>query len=242
MNRRVLGEQIYGHLRLFSALGVRYAGAARGERTAPAAPHAPRHSARAIARETVAGDAAGAQELEAIRADLGDCRRCALAATRNRIVFGAGNPHAALMLVGEAPGAAEDEQGIPFVGKAGQLLTRILEAIDLGREDVYICNILKCRPPGNRNPQPEEIAACSGFLLRQIAAVRPRVLCTLGAFGVQTLLGTTESIGRLRGRVIDYGGIELVATYHPAYLLRNPMEKRKVWDDMRLVRDRLRSP
>ncbi|MBN2338056.1 MAG: uracil-DNA glycosylase [Acidobacteria bacterium] len=242
MNRRGLGGQIYGHLRLFSALGVRYAGGAPGEKKAPAAPRASGAAAEAVAHEAAAGDAAGTETLEAIRADLGDCRRCALAATRNRIVFGAGNPHAALMLVGEAPGSAEDAQGIPFVGKAGQLLTRILQAIDLGREDVYICNILKCRPPGNRNPQPEEIAACSGFLRRQIAAVRPRIICALGAFGVQTLLGTTESIGRLRGRVIDYGGIELVATYHPAYLLRNPVEKRKVWDDMRLVRDRLRSP
>lgn len=236
MNRRQLGEQIHGHLKLLCDLGVRHAGAPRGAKRPRAAASVP-----AAVREAEVAAAAGAETLEEIRADLGDCRRCALAATRNRIVFGAGSARATLMFVGEAPGAEEDAQGLPFVGKAGQLLTRMIEAIDLRREDVYICNILKCRPPGNRNPEPDEIAACGKFLLRQIAAVRPALICTLGAFGVQTLLGTTEPIGRLRGRLIDYGGIELVATYHPAYLLRNPIEKRKVWDDLCLVRDRLRS-
>jgi DNA polymerase len=181
------------------------------------------------------------EELDAIRSDLGDCRRCKLAPSRKTIVFGSGDPGARLMFVGEAPGADEDEQGLPFVGRAGQLLTRIIEAIDLRREDVYICNILKCRPPGNRNPEPDEIAACQPFLFRQIESVRPAVICALGTFGAQTLLGTREPISRLRGRLIDFRGAKLMATFHPAYLLRNPAEKRKVWEDVQAIRDYLRS-
>jgi uracil-DNA glycosylase family 4 len=181
------------------------------------------------------------ESLEEIQKDLGDCQRCKLSRTRRNIVFGAGNPHAELMFVGEAPGADEDEQGLPFVGRAGQLLTKIIEAIGLRREEVYICNILKCRPPNNRNPEADEISSCEPFLFRQIESVRPKVICALGAFGAQTLLHTTEAIGRLRGKLIDYRRAALMATYHPAYLLRNPMEKRKVWDDMLLIRDYLTS-
>jgi len=181
------------------------------------------------------------ETLDAIRAAIGDCKRCKLAPTRTNLVFGSGHPHAALMFVGEAPGADEDEQGLPFVGRAGMLLTRIIESVEIRREDVFICNILKCRPPGNRNPEPDEIAACEGFLFRQIAAVRPKALVALGAFGAQTLLRSTESIGRLRGRMLDYRGIKLMATYHPAYLLRNPIEKRKVWEDMLIVRNYLKT-
>jgi uracil-DNA glycosylase family 4 len=183
----------------------------------------------------------GKESLEEIRDDLGDCRRCQLAPSRRNIVFGAGNPRAELMFVGEAPGADEDEQGLPFVGRAGQLLTRIIEAIEMRREDVYICNILKCRPPGNRNPEPDEIASCEPFLLRQIAAIRPKVICALGTFGAQTLLRTREPISRLRGQFIEYRGAKLMATFHPAYLLRNPGEKRKVWEDVQKIRDYLRS-
>jgi len=181
------------------------------------------------------------ESLEDIRNDLGDCQRCKLSPGRKNIVFGSGNPHAVLMFVGEAPGADEDEQGLPFVGRAGQLLTKIIEAMGLKREEVYICNILKCRPPNNRNPEADEISSCEPFLFRQIESVNPKVICALGAFGAQTLLHTTETIGRLRGNLIDYRGAALMATYHPAYLLRNPIEKRKVWEDMQMIRDYLQS-
>jgi len=181
-----------------------------------------------------------AEPLETIRIDLKECRRCKLSPTRTNIVFGSGNPNAELMFVGEAPGADEDAQGLPFVGRAGQLLTRIIEAMGMRREEVYICNILKCRPPGNRSPETDEIAACEQFLFRQIASVKPKVICALGSFGAQTLLRTTESISRLRGRLIDYRGAKLMATFHPAYLLRNPNEKRKVWEDVQIIRDYLR--
>ncbi len=181
------------------------------------------------------------ESLEAIREDLGDCRRCKLAGGRTNIVFGSGNPHAQLMLVGEAPGADEDEQGLPFVGRAGQLLTKILEAIELRRSDVYICNILKCRPPNNRPPESDEIASCEQFLFRQVASIKPKVICALGTFGAQTLLRTKESITRLRGQWFSYRGTRLMATFHPAYLLRNPSEKRRVWEDVQKIRDYLRS-
>jgi uracil-DNA glycosylase len=177
------------------------------------------------------------ESLDAIRKDLKDCRRCKLSSGRKNIVFGAGDPHAELMFVGEAPGADEDEQGLPFVGRAGQLLTKIIEAINMRREDVFICNILKCRPPENRNPETDEIASCEPFLFRQIASVKPKVICALGTFASQTLLRTTEPISKLRGRLLDYKGIKLMATFHPAYLLRNPNEKRKVWEDVQIVRD-----
>jgi len=173
--------------------------------------------------------------LAGIRADLGDCRRCKLCATRTTIVFGEGNPQARLVFVGEGPGAEEDRQGLPFVGEAGQLLTRIIEAITLSRNQVYICNVVKCRPPGNRNPESDEIAACRPFLQRQLAAIGPEFVCALGAIAAQTLLDTKEPITRLRGRFFTMGAGQVLCTYHPAYLLRNPAKKADVWEDMKML-------
>ena len=179
--------------------------------------------------------------LESIRVDVGPaCTRCKLHTLgRTQVVFGVGNPEARLMFVGEAPGADEDEQGVPFVGRAGQLLTKIIEAIDLKREDVYIANVIKCRPPQNRNPEPDEVETCEPFLFQQIDAIKPRVIVALGKFGAQTLLRTQDPISRLRGRVFEYRGAKLIPTFHPAYLLRNPPAKREVWEDMKLVRQLL---
>lgn len=176
---------------------------------------------------------AAAETLEAVRAHLGDCRRCQLCHSRTHIVFGCGNPRARLMFVGEGPGQEEDLAGEPFVGAAGQLLNRIIEAIKLRRSDVYIANVVKCRPPGNRLPGKEEIAACAPFLRRQIAAIRPLFICTLGGCAAQTLLNTTAAVSKLRGRFFDVGEIRVLPTFHPAYLLRNPEKKRDVWDDMK---------
>lgn len=174
--------------------------------------------------------------LEVIRGEVAACTLCSeLATTRTQTVFGVGNPDARLCFVGEAPGADEDRQGEPFVGRAGQLLTKIIEACKLRREDVYILNVLKCRPPGNRNPLPNEVANCRGFLDRQLAAIQPEMLCCLGTVAAQTLLETNVTIGRLRGEFHDYRGIRVVCTYHPAYLLRNPAAKRQVWDDMKIL-------
>jgi uracil-DNA glycosylase family 4 len=178
-----------------------------------------------------------AEALVAIREDIGDCTRCKLHTLgRTQVVFGVGNPDADLMFVGEAPGADEDEQGIPFIGRAGQLLTKIIEAIDLRREDVYIANIIKCRPPQNRNPEPDEVASCEPFLFRQIEVIKPKVIVALGKYAAQTLLQRETPISRLRGQVFDYRGAKLVPTFHPAYLLRNPSSKREVWEDMKLVK------
>ena len=174
--------------------------------------------------------------LDAFREEICTCTRCPLGATRNQFVFGSGDPNAGIMFVGEAPGADEDQSGLPFVGAAGQLLTKIIEAMGLSREEVYICNILKCRPPGNRDPQPEEIAQCEPYLKRQIDLVQPRVLCTLGRFAAQTLLRSDLTMGRLRQSEHRYEGIPLVATYHPAALLRNPQWKRPTWEDIKKVR------
>jgi uracil-DNA glycosylase len=182
----------------------------------------------------------GSDTLEGVRDRLGDCQRCLLHRTRHRLVFGEGNPRAELVFVGEAPGADEDTQGRPFVGSAGQLLTKIISAMGLQRENVYICNILKCRPPDNRNPQPDEIAACEPFLIRQLQAIRPRVICALGTFAARTLLKSEAPISVLRGRFHAYQGIPLMPTYHPAYLLRNPGAKKQVWDDIQMVMKALR--
>ena len=179
-------------------------------------------------------DAAAA--LKAIRDEMGDCQRCKLGATRKNLVFGQGSPVARLMIIGEAPGADEDEQGLAFVGKAGQLLTKIVEAIGLTRDEVFITNILKSRPPQNRNPEPDEIMACQGFLDRQIDAIRPRVIVALGKFAAHWVLKTAEPITRLRGRMGEYKGIPVMPTYHPAYLLRTPSAKKEVWEDMKVVR------
>jgi DNA polymerase len=173
--------------------------------------------------------------LAAIRADLGDCRRCKLAAGRTTLVFGVGDPRAELMFVGEGPGADEDLQGEPFVGKAGQLLTRMIVAMGFRREQVYIANVVKCRPPENRNPEPDEIEACEPFLRRQIEAVRPRVIVALGKFAAHALLRSTIPITRLRGQWSEYQGVRLMPTFHPAYLLRSPGEKGKAWEDLKQV-------
>jgi DNA polymerase len=178
-----------------------------------------------------------AETLDTIQVDLGACQRCKLHKGRKHIVFGAGNPRAKLTFVGEGPGYEEDIQGEPFVGKAGQLLTRILRAIGLTREDVYICNIIKCRPPGNRNPEPDEIAACIPFLRRQLRAIGPGLICALGTFAAQTLLATKTPISRLRGNFYTYEGIRILPTYHPAFLLRNPAKKADVWEDMQKLQE-----
>ena len=173
------------------------------------------------------------ETLVEIRTDLGDCKRCRLSEKRKNIVFGEGDPHAKLMFVGEGPGYDEDQIGEPFVGAAGKLLTKIIEAINHTREQVYICNIIKCRPPGNRNPKPDEIEVCFPFLKRQIASVKPDIICALGTFAAQTLLETRSPISKLRGSFYDYMGSKVLPTYHPAYLLRNPEKKRDVWEDMK---------
>ena len=176
-------------------------------------------------------------ELAAIREDIGDCVRCKLCNLgRRQIVFGVGNPNADLMFVGEAPGRDEDIQGIPFVGRAGQKLTQIIEAIGLKRDEVYIANVIKCRPPDNRNPEPDEVESCEPFLFRQVDTIKPKVIVALGTFAARSLLKTTDPISRLRGRTYDYRGATLIPTFHPAFLLRNPSCLREVWEDMKKVR------
>jgi len=186
----------------------------------------------------VASDSGEAPRLEEVRRALGDCQRCKLCSGRKNIVFGVGNPKAKLVFVGEGPGAEEDNQGIPFVGAAGQLLTKMIAAMGYTRDEVYICNVVKCRPPGNRNPEPDEIAACQPFLEAQLNAIRPSVIVTLGKFAAQTLLRTDTPITRLRGQWREYVGIPLMPTFHPAYLLRNPAEKKSAWTDLQAVMTR----
>jgi uracil-DNA glycosylase len=170
-----------------------------------------------------------------IREDIGDCQRCRLGKTRNHIVFADGNPKAELVFVGEGPGADEDATGIPFVGRAGKLLTQMIEAMGLQRKDVYICNVVKCRPPGNRPPEPDEVATCSPFLVRQLEVINPKVIVALGATAAKTLLETEMGISKFRGQWLDFRGKKLMATYHPAYLLRNPPAKSEVWKDLQKV-------
>jgi DNA polymerase len=177
-----------------------------------------------------------AATLDQFNTQICTCTKCALGSTRTKFVFGVGNPHATLMLIGEAPGADEDAQGEPFVGRAGQLLNKILEAINFRRGDVYICNILKCRPPNNRKPQPDEVEQCIPYLKKQVQLIKPKVILCLGLTAAENLLGTAESLGRLRGRVLQYEGIPLMVTYHPAALLRNPNWKRPTWEDVQAVR------
>jgi len=238
-NRRDLAD----HLQFFQELGVRgisrdpkwrereAGGAVEVGVAATPEPSAP-----------VAGDAA--QELLALREYIGDCTRCKLHKQgRTHVVFGAGNPQAQLMFVGEAPGSAEDLQGEPFVGRAGQLLTKIIQSIGLERSDVYIANVIKCRPPNNRNPEPDEVATCQPFLFRQIDMIRPRVVVALGTFAAHALLGTDAPISRIRGHVHPFRhDSSLIPTFHPAYLLRSPDRKRDVWEDMKKVRDLLARP
>jgi DNA polymerase len=235
-DRRDLTE----HLRFFGELGVTGVSrdAAWRTRASGAEPGLLDETltASAIPPAELAGNRA--DSLAGLRDDLGDCTRCVLHSLgRRHIVFGTGNPEAELMFVGEAPGADEDLQGEPFVGRAGQLLTKIIEAIGLSRADVYIANVLKCRPPGNRNPAPEEVSTCQPFLFRQIDIIQPRVIVALGTFAAHTLLATDAPISRLRGHVHDFrGGSKLVPTFHPAFLLRSPDRKRDVWEDMKKVR------
>ena len=217
----VLGQNGYGPVELAPEARERLAAWGR----APASVQAP--------TQVSTLPKASAETLEAIRADLGDCQRCKLTHGRKRIVFGEGDPHARLVFVGEGPGGDEDRQGRPFVGAAGQLLTKIINAMHLDRESVYICNIIKCRPPGNRNPEPDEIKACLPFLHRQIAAVGPDFICALGSVAARILLDTDQPISRLRGRFHRFEGIAVMPTFHPAFLLRNPHRKREVWEDVK---------
>ena len=224
------------HLRFYQELGVSGINKDSRWRVRAASPENPAPVRVVFARSE-------AEALTAIRDDIGDCTRCKLHALgRQQIVYGVGNANADLMFVGEAPGADEDIQGIPFVGRAGQLLTKIIEAIGLKRDDVYIANVIKCRPPGNRNPDPDEVEACEGFLFRQIDSIRPKVIVALGTFAAKALLKTQDPISRLRGRVYEYRGARLVPTFHPAFLLRSPERKRDVWEDMKKVRALLQEP
>jgi DNA polymerase len=220
------------HLRWAQTLGV--TGFSRDPIWRARAAVSPDASEPVAVAETGPDEAAG---LASIRESIGDCTRCKLHTLgRKQIVFGSGNPDADLMFVGEAPGADEDAQGVPFIGRAGQLLTKIIEAMGLSRDDVYIANVIKCRPPGNRNPEPDEIAECEPFLLRQIESIRPKVIVALGTFAAHTLLRTDAPISKLRGVFHPYHGAQLLPTFHPAYLLRSPERKRDVWDDMKKVR------
>ena len=190
--------------------------------------------------ETPAPKPTGPETLEQIRADLGDCRRCKLSGGRKTIVFGEGNPHAELVFVGEGPGADEDEQGLPFVGRAGQLLNRMIQMIDMKRQEVYICNVVKCRPPGNRTPEKDEIETCSPFLFRQLETIQPRLICCLGAPAVKTVLGIKEGITKIHGQFYDFAHSKALTTVHPAYVLRNPREEKILREDFEKIREFLK--
>jgi uracil-DNA glycosylase len=225
-------SQLSEHLRFYEELGV--TGVSRDPKWRRRG--APQQPAADIEAVPVTLSRTTAEALEGIRDDLGDCTRCKLHTLgRTQIVFGVGNPTADLMFVGEAPGADEDIQGIPFVGRAGQLLTKMIEAMGLTRDEVYIANVLKCRPPGNRNPEPDEIAQCQPFLFRQLESVQPKVVIALGAFAARTLLNTDAPISRLRGRVHHFRGRKLIPTFHPSFLLRSPGYKREAWEDLKLA-------
>jgi uracil-DNA glycosylase len=229
-----MSREIADHLRYYADLGV--TGLSRDPNWRVRAAASP--ATDAISEPGSLGTLGTSGTLADIKTEIGPaCTRCKLCTLgRTQVVFGTGNPKARLMLVGEAPGEEEDERGEPFVGRSGQLLTKIIEAIGLSREQVYIANVIKCRPPGNRNPEPDEVAACEPYLFRQIDVINPMVIVPLGKFATQCLLKTTDPITRLRGRRFDYRGTTLIPTFHPAYLLRNPSAKREVWDDMKLVR------
>lgn len=213
------------------AAASRVAQAAPASKPAPAPAFVPQVTGPSLFEERIENDT-----LERVRADIGpNCTRCKLHKARTHIVFGVGNPKAELVFVGEGPGRDEDEQGEPFVGRAGKLLTQMIEAMGLRRQDVYICNVVKCRPPENRLPEKDEITTCSPFLFRQLGVIQPKVVCCLGACSAQTLLNTNQGISRYRGEWFDYRGSKLIATYHPAYLLRNPNAKGEVWKDLQKV-------
>ncbi len=239
-------DELRRHLEYFQDLGVR----TLYRRSPSPRPAAPVHAGAAVVLEGAPQPASlfeaalpEGETLEQIREDLGECTRCRLHQGRNRIVFGVGNPQARLVFVGEGPGADEDAQGIPFVGRAGQLLTQMIEntakkeGIPLVRGDVYICNIVKCRPPENRAPEPDEMEICGQFLFRQLAAIRPRAICALGATAVRALLNRKEGVTKLRGKWYEWRGIPVMATYHPSYLLRpyNQDAKREAWEDLKRV-------
>lgn len=228
-------DQLTEHLRYYKELGV--SGVSRDAKWRHRQGDTPVHdpAGEAVAAPVQVSRPA-VQALSAIREEIGDCTRCKLHEQgRQQIVFGVGNPSAEIMFVGEAPGADEDEQGIPFVGRAGQLLTKMIEAMGLKRDEVYIANVVKCRPPGNRNPEPDEIASCQPFLFRQIASVQPKVIIALGAFAAKTLLSTDTPIGKLRGRLYEFHGATLIPTFHPSFLLRSPGYKREAWEDLKLA-------
>ena len=227
-------EEIVSQLKFFQELGIRSVDIDPSQLVPAVTSEAADHTSKNIDTTDMT--------LEDIREDLGDCKRCQLAKTRSRIVFGAGSVGADLVFVGEAPGFEEDRQGLPFVGRAGQLLTKIIESIGLKRDDIYICNVLKCRPPNNRNPEPIEVETCSPFLQRQLKVIRPKVVCCLGTFAAQTVLGMKVPISKLRGQFHDIDGVRYIATFHPAYLLRNPQKKREVWEDMKQIRAELENP
>jgi DNA polymerase len=227
---RELTRALLAHVEYHRSLGVIGVPRAEPPPSIVAAPSAPR------AATAAAGIGEPSSTLEDLRADIGDCQRCKLAPCRTNLVFGVGNPKARIVFVGEGPGGDEDRVGEPFVGRAGQLLTEIItKGMQLRRQDVYICNVIKCRPPGNRNPEPDEVAACEPFLVRQLAIIGPEVIVALGKFAAQTLLRSKTPITQLRGRWFDYQGIMLMPTFHPAYLLRNPGDKRLVWEDIQKV-------
>ena len=241
-----MNEELRAHLEFLEELGidgVRLEPEWRSRRE-PVEPREPKEPLESVPSEPIEPTAPSEPKiaLRIIRDELGaDCSRCKLHTLgRTQVVFGVGNPNADLMFVGEAPGADEDVQGEPFVGRAGQLLTKIIEAIDLRRDDVYIANVIKCRPPGNRNPEPDEVEQCEPFLFRQIDTVKPKVIVALGKFAAQCLLRTNDPITRIRGREFKYRDAVLIPTYHPAYLLRTPSAKREVWEDMKRVRAILR--
>ena len=238
-------QQISEHLRFYGELGVSGVNRTRRSSKQPDASSSDNRISDLGSRTSGPVPVYGSvsEALAAIRADVGDdCSRCKLHTLgRKQVVFGVGDPNADLMFVGEAPGADEDIQGIPFVGRAGQLLTKMIEAINLKRDQVYIANVIKCRPPGNRNPEPDEIEQCEPFLFRQIEAVRPKVIVALGSFAAKTLLRSDESISRLRGRIYDFHGAKLIPTFHPSFLLRSPDRKREAWEDLKKARALLRA-
>ena len=231
-------RQLAEHLRFYQEIGV--AGISRDARWRSREPPIPNAGSDPQSAELAATFAETAESsprvwtLRTIREDIGDCTRCKLATLgRKQVVFGVGNPDADLMFVGEAPGADEDVQGVPFVGRAGQLLTKMIEAMGFRREEVYIANVVKCRPPENRNPEPDEIESCEPFLFRQIETIKPKVIVALGAFAAKTLLKTQDPISRLRGRLYDYHGATLIPTFHPSFLLRSPGQKKYAWEDLK---------
>jgi DNA polymerase len=236
-----LGEIGYGDVYLRAASAPAFsAPAAAPDLVAPSAPP-PKSPGVPAASAKTPDSAERAAQLAALAATVASCTRCRLCEGRTKVVFASGNPDAELMLIGEGPGAEEDRQGLPFVGPAGELLTKIIQAIDMKRDEVYIANVVKCRPPGNRDPQPDEVSACRGYLERQIALVQPRVIVALGKVAAQTLLGNESAIGQMRGRWYQIQGVPAMVTYHPAALLRNSALKRPTWEDMQQVRDRLRA-